>query len=55
MRVCVCFFFKKGATCEAAVKYREVSGSPSLTLARILFGDRLWDGLMASKLQFNAQ
>lgn len=28
---------------------------PSLTPVRILFGDRLWVGLPASKLQFNAQ
>ena len=27
----------------------------SLTLVRILFGERLWNGLPASKLQFNAK
>lgn len=27
----------------------------SLTPGRILFGDRLWNGLLASKLQFDAQ
>lgn len=40
---------------KKAVKCREVCGKPSLTPVGILFGDRLWDGLMASKLQFNAQ
>lgn len=28
---------------------------PLLTTVRILLSDRLWDGLMASKLQFIAQ
>ena len=28
---------------------------PYITPVRILFGYGLWDGLMASKLQFNAQ